>query len=903
MPLPVRMKKNDHTVFFGTVLFFVLSAVMLVGSVIITQVSVKLPSRAENSYVISATQTSATSSYTEKQGATYFNIASVSDGSSLYTLPDNSAAAVIQFLAKNPSYTLLGTGEDKPLIPDNTRNIQLKERLSDKDVNALHISGIDGGAMHYYFQQTRCGGVPVYGAYLNVHVDASNEIYAIFGALAKDDAICARNVSKDAAEKTALQAFGKIVPKETLKIVASSDYVLDPVLNNQEGRTSSLTRRVEVCGKKDCRAYFIELDKGNIVYDVETSADALKRYIRTETGSAQRREGDPASTNASINKAYDYMGQIYNHYLNQYQRDSFNNSGGTMQVSIKSCGNVIDASWNGSFIQICESTLALDVLAHEFTHGVTQYTAGLEYFYESGGLNESLSDVMGAAIDSDDWLMGEDTIRAIRDLKDPPRFRQPDSMYHSNYYCGSADNGGVHINSGVFNKAYYLMSDGGSFRGCSMNGMGRDKAAKVVYKALSTYMRNNTKGNYKDMYNAVVQGCNDVFQSDSAECQNIKAAMEAVGMDKQTSGQSRGPSCSGGAEKPATCAGGTQPPVPTGDTENTPTPESTPVPTVTPAPSVTTTPMPTPTPKVETKIEAPLVSSLPFEFYFTGSVKITSNGSQQTLVAMLSSKSVETLMQQKLQGFSIKDDDDFVRGRLIGSSVLETGAFKVERDQILNEFTTTKDLSQYSAYQVYFTGSGDFPELPFLLADLNSTATPQSDKVVLNLTLRFQGIERKPPFTEAQLVKVGVGGENVPETLYTRAVFEPNAQGLWTGKAVFDIPSGDAYKVLVKGPKHIQKKYCDNNPSENSSGLYLCRENAVALKTGENVLDFSKVTQLAGDINQDGIVNSQDVLAVRDAIGSRVSLSYDTDVNSDGVVNSVDDSLVIFTLANRTEER
>ena len=99
-----------------------------------------------------------------------------------------------------------------------------------------------------------------------------------------------------------------------------------------------------------------------------------------------------------------------------------------------------------------------------------------------------------------------------------------------------------------------------------MTGVGRETAAKVTYKALTTYMKGNVKGNYKDMYNAMISACNDLYQSSSSQCQNIKIAMEAVAMDQQVVGHQEGAKCWGATKAALTCLGAQAPtggPVPT----------------------------------------------------------------------------------------------------------------------------------------------------------------------------------------------------------------------------------------------------------------------------------------------------------------------------------------------------
>jgi len=171
------------------------------------------------------------------------------------------------------------------------------------------------------------------------------------------------------------------------------------------------------------------------------------------------------------------------------------------------------------------------------------------------------------------------------------------------------------------------------------------------------------------------------------------------------------------------------------------------------------------------------------------------------------------------------------------------------------------------------------------------------------MKLRFQGIEDRPKATEALLVRVGIGGGELKETVYKHVVFTPKGSGIWEGNAIFDIPESTHYKVLVKGQNHRQKKYCVNIPSEEKPGEYICETEAVSLKKGINTLDFSKVMQMAGDLNQDGIVNSQDMLFIRNNVGTQdIEKLVIGDVNKDGLINAVDHALTKFTLLSNRRD-
>lgn len=233
-------------------------------------------------------------------------------------------------------------------------------------------------------------------------------------------------------------------------------------------------------------------------------------------------------------KAYDY-------FKNTFSRESINGQGG----NIISLINVVEddnsqmdnAFWNGYAMfygngnQAFNAPLckALDVSGHELSHGVIQHTANLEYQGESGALNESFADVFGAMIDRDDWKMGEDVVNpaffpsgALRDMANPHNGGNSLSdpgwqpAHYSERYTGTQDNGGVHINSGIPNKAFQLFA----------TSVGKDKAEQVFYRALDVYLLKSSI--FIDCRNAVVQAATDLYGA--AEVNAAKAAFDAVGI-------------------------------------------------------------------------------------------------------------------------------------------------------------------------------------------------------------------------------------------------------------------------------------------------------------------------------------------------------------------------------------
>jgi len=187
---------------------------------------------------------------------------------------------------------------------------------------------------------------------------------------------------------------------------------------------------------------------------------------------------------------------------------------------------------------------SLDVVAHELTHGVTEYSSDLVYRNESGALNEAFSDIMATAIEfffqqpgsgsgQADYLIAEDVVRprGIRSMENPAAFGDPD--HYSRRFTGTEDNGGVHINSGIPNHAYYLAVEGGTNRtsGLAVQGVGRanrDQMEKVFYRAFTQLMPANAT--FAVARAATIQAARDLFGSNSAVERAVTEAWMAVGV-------------------------------------------------------------------------------------------------------------------------------------------------------------------------------------------------------------------------------------------------------------------------------------------------------------------------------------------------------------------------------------
>lgn len=188
---------------------------------------------------------------------------------------------------------------------------------------------------------------------------------------------------------------------------------------------------------------------------------------------------------------------------------------------------------------------SLDVVGHELTHGVTDFSSQLIYEDESGALNESFSDMMATAIEfffqpagsgqrEADYLIAEDVVTpgGIRSMENPGRFGDPD--HYSIRFTGPEDNGGVHINSGIPNQAYYLAIEGGTNRtsGLSVQGVGggnREQIERVFYRAFTQMLPANST--FSTARAATIQAARDLFGNSSAPERAVTEAWTAVGVN------------------------------------------------------------------------------------------------------------------------------------------------------------------------------------------------------------------------------------------------------------------------------------------------------------------------------------------------------------------------------------
>jgi len=287
--------------------------------------------------------------------------------------------------------------------------------------------------------------------------------------------------------------------------------------------------------------------KERIVYDAKNGSSL--------PGTPVRNEGDPPSSDVAVNEAYDGSGATYDLYKNIYGRNSIDNNGMRLDSTVHYKKNYDNAFWDGQQMVYGDGdgelfnrfTIAIDVIGHELTHGVTQFEAKLVYSQQPGALNESMSDVFGSLVkqfslnqtaDEADWLIGQGLLAsgvngvALRSMKapgtaydDPVLGKDPQPGHMKDYVNTISDNGGVHINSGIPNHAFYVAAT-------EIGGKAWEKAGQIWYTALRDKLTSNS--NFQDCANLTYQTAADLYGAGSLEQQAVLKGWSEVGIDATT---------------------------------------------------------------------------------------------------------------------------------------------------------------------------------------------------------------------------------------------------------------------------------------------------------------------------------------------------------------------------------
>jgi Zn-dependent metalloprotease len=289
--------------------------------------------------------------------------------------------------------------------------------------------------------------------------------------------------------------------------------------------------------------------KQRSIYDAENGSTLPGKLVRSE--------GEAPTGDQAADEAYDGAGATYDLYYEIFERHSIDGNGMELVSVVHFLQGYDNAFWNGERMVYGDGdedlpvsdrlfnrfTIAIDIIGHELTHGVTQYEANLVYKNQPGALNESFSDVFGSLVKQRvknqtaaqaDWLIGEGLFtsnvngKAIRSMKspgsaynDPLLGKDPQPGHMNDYVQTTSDNGGVHINSGIPNKAFYNVA-------MALGGHAWEKAGKIWYVTLKDKL--NANSDFMAAAKATVEVAGTLFGADSTEQKAVKKGWEDVGI-------------------------------------------------------------------------------------------------------------------------------------------------------------------------------------------------------------------------------------------------------------------------------------------------------------------------------------------------------------------------------------
>jgi Zn-dependent metalloprotease len=419
------------------------------------------------------------------------------------------------------------------------------------------------GRRHTTYQQLH-EGIPVFSGILKVHQDVDGEVLSAAGRYYPLPAKLELTPALTEADAEWLAMLDLSVPDVATERIELT--IVDPGWYGDPARGAQLAYHVVLsdAALHVREAYFVDAQSGEILDRWSLICELINRQVYDGNegtalpGTLERSEGQAPAGDGDVDRMYDYAGDTYDLLWRGFGRDSINGAGMPLTATAHSMfGGCSNARWNGVQTIFCTGMATDDVTGHEFAHGLTQFTAGLIYQNQSGQLNESYSDVFGELVDlyngdcafagppagpswpehssgpggdtpnnlrgvcspspenadGKRWLVGEDIAGAsltgaIRDMWDPTCRSHPDRANSPLQTCNSMDSGGVHSGSGVPNHAFAMLTDGKTFNGRTVTGIGPIKAGAVWYRALTVYL--TPASDFEDAYLALNQAAADL---------------------------------------------------------------------------------------------------------------------------------------------------------------------------------------------------------------------------------------------------------------------------------------------------------------------------------------------------------------------------------------------------------
>jgi bacillolysin len=315
--------------------------------------------------------------------------------------------------------------------------------------------------------------------------------------------------------------------------------------------------KVDLSTTKQANGSYVLEDKsrggGVVTYDAKNKSTASGTTPFTDANDVWGEAGDNARNKAAVDAHYGAE-MTYDFMKDVLGRNSLDGKGEKLvsyvHVNERDGGPMVNAYWDGDKMNYGDGDgknagplTTLDIAGHEIAHGLTERTAGLIYDGESGGLNESFSDIIGSGVEwyaaqknksvQFDWKVGEDAWTPANGSGDALRYMDDPTKdgYSIDHYSNYPKQTEVHGSSGIANNAFYLLTEGGKNRtsGLSVDGgVGMDKSQKIFGRALTTYMTPNTT--FAQAREATVKAATDLYGAKSVEVQKVKDAWTAVGV-------------------------------------------------------------------------------------------------------------------------------------------------------------------------------------------------------------------------------------------------------------------------------------------------------------------------------------------------------------------------------------
>jgi Zn-dependent metalloprotease len=355
----------------------------------------------------------------------------------------------------------------------------------------------------------------------------------------------------DANTGEVLESFNTItqlMAREVLEAAAAQAPATGTDVPPAESGTghSMYSGTVPLSTKRDGNRYVLVDDSRN--GSRTESGPLLSRPIR-DNNNIWGEASDPKSQKAAIDAHYG-MEMTWDFYKNVLGRNSIDDNGFALKSRVHVGIRMNNAFWNGVGMnygdgdgRVMTSLTALDIAGHEISHGLIQRSAALTYNGESGGLNESMADILGTGVEwyasqhnpnvKFDWGVGEDAFTpnragdAMRYLDDPTR-----DQYSIDHFSKYPQQREVHGSSGIANNAFYLLAEGGTNKtsGLRVNGgIGIEKGLKIFYRALAYYMTPNTT--FAQARQFTLQAAKDLYGEGSEEARKVAEAWSAVGVN------------------------------------------------------------------------------------------------------------------------------------------------------------------------------------------------------------------------------------------------------------------------------------------------------------------------------------------------------------------------------------